>query len=514
MRRFLPVAAPVVVVALAAAACGITASPGENAGHPLAAGSAPPATGIHRIKHVIVVMQENRSFDSYFGTYPGADGIPVHRGVPTVCAPDPKLHACIRPFHDPSFVNEGGPHGADYSVADVNGGGMDGFVGSALLGRHDFCVQQPFNQDCTQRVGRPGFPDVMGYHDAREIPNYWTYARDFVLQHHMFEPVSSWSLPAHLYMVSGWSAHCRKATDPMSCRTDLYPPQPRADGTRAGPVFAWTDITYLLDRAGVGWRYYVSPGTQPDCGDDAMFCLPKPQEPTTPDIWNPLPRFTTVQQDDQLGNVESSSNYFRAARAGRLPAVSWIVPNGTDSEHPPASIRTGQAWVTRVIDAAMRSPDWDSTAIFLAWDDWGGFYDHVTPPRVDAAGYGIRVPALVISPFARQDFVDHQTLSFDAYLKFIEDDFLGGQRLDPRTDGRPDPRPDVRENVPILGALRRDFDFEQTPRPPVLLPHYPAPGRAWWAWPGGHVRPHVGYQVRLPMRRGRLVARFATTTRE
>ena len=89
----------------------------------------------------------------------------------------------------------------------------------------------------------------------------------------------------------------------------------------------------------------------------------------------------------------------------------------------------------------MRSPDWDSTAIFLAWDDWGGFYDHVVPPTVDHNGYGLRVPALVISPYARRGFVDHQTLSFDAYVKFIEDDFLGGQRLDPKTDGRPDPRP-------------------------------------------------------------------------
>jgi phospholipase C len=122
----------------------------------------------------------------------------------------------------------------------------------------------------------------------------------------------------------------------------------------------------------------------------------------------------------------------------------------------------------------MRSPDWDSTAIFLAWDDWGGFYDHVKPPTVDAQGYGLRVPALVISPYARRGFIDHQTLSFDAYLKFIEDDFLHGQRLDPKTDGRPDPRPDVRENASILGNLARDFDFARAPRPPLLLPERPA----------------------------------------
>ena len=143
------------------------------------------------------------------------------------------------------------------------------------------------------------------------------------------------------------------------------------------------------------------------------------------------------------------------------------------SEHPPARVSDGVAYVTSLINAIMRGPDWSSTAIFLAWDDWGGFYDHVVPPKVDGNGYGLRVPALVISPYARTGLVDHQVLSFDAYLKFIEDDFLNGQRLDPRTDGRPDPRPTVREDVPILGDLQNDFDFNQKPRAPVLLPVHP-----------------------------------------
>ena len=104
--------------------------------------------------------------------------------------------------------------------------------------------------------------------------------------------------------------------------------------------------------------------------------------------------------------------------------------------------------------------------LFLTWDDWGGLYDHVVPPVVDQNGCGLRVPGLVISPYARRHFIDHQVLSFDAYLKFIEDVFLGGQRLDPATDTRPDPRPDVRENAPQLGNLLRDFHFTHLPRPP------------------------------------------------
>ena len=153
--------------------------------------------------------------------------------------------------------------------------------------------------------------------------------------------------------------------------------------------------------------------------------------------------------------------------------MSWVTPDWADSDHPGAPIAKGQAWVTKLVNAVMKGPDWDSSAIFLAWDDWGGFYDHVKPPVVDSQGYGLRVPALVISPYARKGYVDHQVLSFDAYLKFIEDDFLGGRRLDPTTDGRSDRRPDVRENEAILGNLANDFDFTQKPRPPLLLPLHP-----------------------------------------
>jgi phospholipase C len=166
------------------------------------------------------------------------------------------------------------------------------------------------------------------------------------------------------------------------------------------------------------------------------------------------------------------------AKTGTLPAVSWVVPSGAVSEHPPAAVSAGQSYVTSLVNAVMQSPDWSSTAIFLSWDDWGGFYDHVKPPVVDQNGYGLRVPGLVISPYAKQGFIDHGTFSFDAYAKFIEDDFLGGQRLDPKTDGRPDPRPTVRETVPLLGDLTADFNFNQTPRAPVVLPVHPGPGPA------------------------------------
>ena len=220
-------------------------------------------------------------------------------------------------------------------------------------------------------------------------------------------------------------------------------------------------------------------GTEPDCEDDsAMTCAPVQQGPKTPRSGIRCPTSRTSHQDNQLGNVQSLSNFFTAAKNGTLPAVSWISPNGTVSEHPPGLVSAGQAYVTGLINAIMRSPEWDSTAIFLTWDDWGGFYDHVRPPVVDENGYGLRVPGLVISPYARHGFIDHQILSQDAYNKFIEDDFLGSQRLDPATDGRPDPRPDVREDNPLVGDLTADFDFNQTPRAPVILSPHPPPGPA------------------------------------
>ena len=446
------------VVALTAACAG----PGATA--PGAATSAGAGTGIHKIQHVIVIMQENRSFDSYFGTFPGADGIPMANGVPTVCVNDPVTGVCVKPYHDSTDKNSGGPHGQTNATADINGGKMDGFIAQAEHGSKG-CLSA-FDPNCSNGTTT----DVLGYHDQREIPNYWSYAQTYTLQDHMFEPNASWSLPEHLFMVSEWSANCT-SSDPNSCQNALQNPgQVAKKGGGKTPIYAWTDLTYLMHKDSVSWKYYVAEGTQPDCENDAATCSAKPQTVGTPEIWNPLPWFTTVKQDNQLGNIQTVDHFYSDAKAGTLPAVSWVVPNGAVSEHPPALISTGQTYVTNLVNAVMSGPDWNSTAIFLSWDDWGGFYDHVVPPNVDQNGYGLRVPGIVISPYAKRGFIDHQTLSFDAYAKFIEDDFLGGQRLDPKTDGRPDPRPGVRETASQLGNLANDFNFDQAPARPTPLP--------------------------------------------
>jgi phospholipase C len=567
---------------VALAGCGAAGQPGA-----IVAGAASPPTpvhvsdiGIHKIRHVVMIVQENRSFDSYFGTYPGADGIPSVDGHFTVCLPDPATGGCDRPFHDPSLVNGGGPHGEDAVQADVDGGLMDGFVReSETVG----------GRGCGGFAGMcsPLAPsDAMGYHDAREIPNYWAYAENFLLDDHMFQSDASWSLPAHLYEVSEWSARCSVPGDPSSCVNDdelggyqtsdiigvgargrqaakrveqllrtarrrlrmcrfvrvTAPPSSGAPAPGSGapapgsgapapgssapapggsaPIgsttryrqavarcrrrvkdelakrratiarqvsttynYAWTDITYVLHQYGVSWGYFITPGGEPDCEGGNANCSSSPFSVGTPDIWNPLPSFTDVRQDGQLGDIQDVSHFLSDARRGTLPEVSWIVPDQRHSDHPPANIANGQAYVTNLINTIMEGPDWDATAIFLVWDDWGGFYDHVLPPVADENGFGFRVPSLVISPYARRGFIDHQTLSFDAINKFIEDDFLDGQRLDPATDGRPDPRPDVREDNPQLGDFTADFDFNQAPLPPLILPLYPPPGPA--SKPGG-----------------------------
>ncbi len=429
------------------------------------------------IKHVLIIFQENRSFDSYFGTFPGADGIPMRSGVPTVCVPDPESGKCIKPFHTDDDVTCGGPHAAEDSLADVANGKMNGFIADTQA-RGGFGLYPLVwaGQYCRDAKNPTETDAVMGYYNGGDISNYWAYAKKFVLQDHMFEAVHSWSFPSHLFLVSAWSANCGANDNPMSCVSALMP----KDRTPENPTpFAWTEITWLLHKNHVSWVYYLDHGAMPPRpGPKAAagkFKMPGPATATSgvPEIWNVLPGFADVHDDNQVANVEDLSRYFADAKNGTLPSVAWFSPNGEDSEHPPAKASVGQSYVTKIVNAAMEGPDWKSTVIFITWDDWGGFYDHLVPPRADTMGYGIRVPGLVISPYAKRGYIDHQVLSYDAYLKFIEDVFLHGQRLDPKTDGRPDSRTTVRENSPILGNLMNDFDFSQHPLPPVVLPVHP-----------------------------------------
>jgi uncharacterized protein (TIGR03437 family) len=362
--------------------------------------------GLANIQHFVFIMQENRSFDHYFGTYPGAEGIP-----PGICLPNPAGGACLTPFHQSNVINNGGQHGWEAAQASINGGLMDGFP--------------------AQAIGTTS--DVLSWHDSREISNYWNYAHLYVLQDHLFESVQSYSLPAHLYMLAAQSGGYT--------------------GQQAYPSsFSFPEITELLVSGKVTWNYYVNPGKAPGLADGTDIDA----DETVYTFWNPLPAFPAVKNNPaQFAHLVNGGNFVNDAKNGALAQVSWVIPNQPQSEHPDASVTNGMNYVTTLVNSVMQGPLWNSTAIFISWDDWGGFYDHVNPPQVDKYGLGIRVPGLVISPFARQGYVDHKQYSFESWLKIVEERF-GVNSLTSRDNNAND--------------MYDAFDFTQSPRAPVVLP--------------------------------------------
>ncbi|HXB72439.1 MAG TPA: alkaline phosphatase family protein [Candidatus Acidoferrales bacterium] len=368
--------------------------------------AAPP--GLEKIQHFVFIMQENRSFDHYFGTYPGAEGLP-----PGVCVRNPAGGPCVAPSHDTQLVNQGGAHNWANALNCIDGGLMDGFIAGS-----------------TQKPG-----DVMGWHDYRELSNYWNYASLYVLQDRLFESITSYSLPAHLYMLAAQSGGY----------IGTGQPQPLS--------YAFAEITQLLGGGKIDWRYYVNRGKTAGAADGGVANVDSDE--TTYTFWNPLPAFPAVKNDPtQFGRLTNATQFYTDAQNGKLPQVSWIIPNSDLSEHPPGSIATGMNYVTGLVNAVMNSPEWNSTAIFIAWDDWGGFYDHVVPPKVDQYGLGIRVPGLVISPYARQGYVDHKTYSFESWLKIVEERF----GVMPMTG---------RDNT--ANDMTDAFDFTEQPRPLMLM---------------------------------------------
>lgn len=305
------------------------------------------------IEHVVVVLQENHTFDCYFGTYPGADGssgrslcLPNAPGRPT---------PCTAPFHSPTLTLPDQNHDWAAAHACYDGGKMDGFVSTE------------------------GTPNTMAYFDAGDVPHYWKAAQQYVLCDRYFTSVMSESAPNHLYLVAGQAGGLQDDNVPSSL------PFP--------PIFA------QLDQKGLTWKVY---------GFTKWY-----------------ERFAYVQGSAAArSNLVGSAQFAKDLAAGALPDVAWVIgaPGGT--EHPPANVATGSASVANdIVNPVGASPYWGSCAIFVTWDDYGGYYDHVPPPQVDADGYGFRVPCLVISPFARPGFIDHAVNEHAAILKFVETTF-------------------------------------------------------------------------------------------
>jgi phospholipase C len=413
------------------------------------------ASGIKKIKHVIWIIQENRSFDNYFGTFPGADGPP-----PSTCLPVlPGAAHCVKPFHMP----KGEPiydlhHGWNDEHAAWDSGRMDGFVWAE------------------------GTPLTMAYLDDRDIPNYWAYARHFTLCDRFFSSEMSESLTNHLYSVAAQSGGLIGGLGSIKGIEETL-------GERGG--FSFASIVKSLSQGHVTWKYYVE--TRPMSDDHQSYgVLPSLWfgAPKTFSLWNPLAGFKAIRENpDRMKDLVDLKEYFQDLKAGTLPEVSWIVPTFEDSEHPPETLgpaARGMWYVTNIVNALMQSPYWKDSVVFLTWDDYGGFYDHVPPPIVDAYGYGPRVPTLVISPYAKAGFVSHFTYDFTSMLKFIE--VRWGLPSMTERDAHADPMLDC-------------FDFKQAPVSTLVIPlpkKLPEPERTMYHFYQPYIPPPE--MIRYPQR--------------
>jgi phospholipase C len=383
---------------------------------------AQPPAGLKKINHIIWIMQENRSFDNYFGTFPGADGIP-----PSTCLSKfPGSKDCVPPFHMPNlFPTCDLPHEWEHAHAAYDNGRMDAFV----------WVE--------------GTSYTMGYLDDRDIPNYWEYARKYTLADALFSSQMGESLTNHLYMVAAQSGGMIGGAETVE----------EVEKIRDDPGgFSFEAIVNLLNRGGVSWKYYLE--TMPPRADekmppDILWYLLHP-DPKQFSLWNPLPGFKSVRENPlSWKSLVELDQYYQDLEKGTLPQVSWIIPAFDDSEHPPEPVQQGMWYVTKVINALMKSPYWKDSVIFLTWDDYGGFYDHVPPPEVDGVGMGPRVPALIISPYSKSGYISHIVYDFTSILRFVERRFEL-PNLTTR-DLRADPMFD-------------SFDFDHQPLPPLVIP--------------------------------------------
>ena len=339
-----------------------------------------------RIQHVLFLLQENHSFDNYFGAFPGADGLPSGVRVEGVA-----------PFHLPSARTGNLPHGKYTVLQATDGGSMDRFVSAEHSN------------------------DTMGFYDGTDIPNYWKYARSFTLADRFFCSSIGPSLPNHLFALAA------SAGDVES--NSMKPP-------RGG--YGFPCLPERLQPPGVSWRVY-------DGGSSPGSFSPL----------DPFPGFSSFMEREALrSGLVGSARLFQDLRSGRLRQVGWIFPDAEESEHPLTDIRVGMWYVTAVVNALMKSPYWPTTVLVISWDEYGGFYDHVPPPRVDAQGYGIRVPALIISSRARAGYVDHATYDFSSVLKLVETRFGVA------------PLSDRDANAKDIGE---SLDLSQPPRPPLLI---------------------------------------------
>jgi phospholipase C len=360
--RFVALVAAVAAVAVAPAAL---ANPSTNTKTP--------------IKHVIFLMQENHSFDNYFGTYPGANGIPAGTCMPIY--PGSKTnHACIKPFSIGNRPATDLAHNIQTFQHEYRGGKMDGFVSTY------------------RRLGITTNLS-MGHYVESDLPYYWNIAKNYVLFDRFFTSAAAGSIWNHLFWVTATPGNPKYDTLPTT-----------KDGFGNLPT-----IFDRLQAKHISWKFYVQ-----NYDPRITYRSDVLGDRGSQVVWVPLLDYARYIDNPELHkHIVDMSQYYKDLKNGTLPAVSYMVPSGS-SEHPPGRIQAGERFVRSLITELMRSSSWNSSAFIWSYDDWGGWFDHVKPPRVDAYGYGFRAPALLVSPYARKGFVDDTTLDFTSVLKFIE----------------------------------------------------------------------------------------------
>ncbi len=362
------------------------------------------------IQHFIVVMQQNHTFDNYFGTYPGANGIPKN-----VCMPRSLSNpgdGCVAPFeikgHSISDLN----HSDATFEGQFQNGKMNGFIDTL----------NKLNQDGTLS---------MGYFNDNEVPFYWNLADQYVLFDNYFSSAHTGSIANRMFWVSG---------------------QPGDQSNRI-PQGGFQNIPTIFDSLqarGVSWKFYVKnydPTLNYRDLPNLDYLPPQVQ-------WLPLLSMDRFLDDPNLSShIVDLSEYYSDLQKGTLPAVSYVLLLGA-SEHPLSDPSLGEQATRTMIYSLMQSSAWHNSAFFITYDDWGGWYDHVPPPQVDDRGYGFRVPAMLVSPYARMGYIDHTLLDHTSILKFVEENW----------------------NIPPLAVrdakannFTSAFDFSMSPRPPVFI---------------------------------------------
>ena len=402
--------------ALVAAACSTSTPQAAKSPTPSATTSITSDTK-WPIKHVVLLMQENRSFDNLFGQFPGANGASFGW--------DHGKKRPLTPATDQAALDL--PHCYRCARASFDNGKMDGFNQSDAANEYAYTQMS-----------------------ASDEPNYWYWAQHSVLSDNYFSAEMGPSYANHFYAIAGQSAgvHDNPVRPPgihsLTWGCDSPPQeQVRVDNGRGGahwqhPCFDVPTIGDGLNKAGVSWSYYAA------TSDQVGY------------IWSQYSSIRHIFKSDQWNqHIDPVDNVISDIQTQGLPAVSYIMPRFQFSDHPDENFCYGENWATKVIDAIMASPDWNSTAIFLTWDEWGGFYDHVKPPQVDKFGVGFRVPLIVLSPYAKSGVVDHHLGEFDSIVKFIEENWG---------------LPSMTQRDKAASDLAYDFNFSQPPRPPDPRP--------------------------------------------